>query len=173
MKEVIQSRRNFKLVPPRLWLKCWVLLLKAARKGGDAPRSRRPERRRLQPPLGSGRIPTTARQRSPAAKHGRAGARTACTRHVFHARTRRAHGASCAHTQRVSRRAERRVSRRAERRVSRRAERRVSRRAEPRIFRRAEQRGSRHENGASTDAQTSASSGAQTARVSGVRSVAF
>ena len=79
---------------------------------------------------------------------------TACTRHVFRTRMRRAHGASCAHTQRVSRRveqrvsqraewcvswrAERRVSRRAERRVSRRAKRRVSRRAEPRVFRRAE-----------------------------------
>ena len=88
-------------------------------------------------------------------KHGRAGARTACTRHVFRARTRRAHGASCAHTRRVSRRAEARVSRRAEQRVSLRAEQRVSRRAERRV--------SRHADGAS--------SGAQTARILGVRRV--
>ena len=130
-------------------------------------------KRRRQPPLGPGRIPTTARRRPPAAKHGRAGAHATCTRHVFRARTRRAHGAFCAHTRRVSRRAEQRISRRTEQRVSRRAERRVLRRAEPRVSRHAERRASRHANGVSTDAQTSASFGAQTARLFGVQSVTF
>ena len=159
------------LSAPRLWLKCWVLFRKDAR-GGTPLTPGGLGRRRRQPPLGPGRTTTPARLRPPSQKNGRAGAHTAHTRHLFRARTRRAHGASpgaqparlaratgasCTHSRRVSRRAERRVSRRAERRVSRRAERRVFRRAERRV----------------SGMRTSASSGPQTARLCGVRSVCF
>ena len=102
----------------------------------------------LQKPLGDARLPQ---------KRGRAGEHAACTQHVFRARTRRAHGASCAHPRRVSRRAEQRASRRAEQRVSWRAEKRVSRRAELRVSRHAD----------------SASSSARTVRLLGVRRVSL
>ena len=70
-----RERGNFSA--PRLWLKCWVLLPKAARGGGTPLTPGGLGRWRRQPPPGPGRITTTPRQRPPPAKRNeRARART-------------------------------------------------------------------------------------------------
>ena len=46
----LTAQRNFKLPPPRLWLKLWVRLPVAARGDGDAPHSRRLGKQRRQTP---------------------------------------------------------------------------------------------------------------------------
>ena len=150
------------LLAPRLWLKCWVLLLRLPGEGGTPLTPGGLGRRRRQPPPGPGRTTTTPRRRPPPAKE-RTGplARSARNWHV----PARARGAQPARLAALNRRVLRRATGTScgaqparlaarNRRVPRRAERRVSRRAERRVSRRAERRVSRHATGASTDAQT-------------------